>query len=218
VGAGPASLEDLVKVPPVFSGQTLEQLISINITNNGVQSPSCRTCNVKWTVAVEPKHLRAVYRSFSSEERAKNDWNMWFKRICKHFPDPACGHVHPNAGSMEGGTFYWTIRHHGWHSYWHNLMRDSKPAIDQLEAIEQSRFIFSLVRSHRRCLTSHSLQGTYAVSLIFVATSSALRTTDVSPRPTATHVQRAATTRAGGLQRGGAGAQPGGGHARLAAA
>ena len=155
VGAGPASLEDLVKAPPVFSGSSLEQLITVNISNK-LDSPPCRTCNVKWTVAVEPKHLRAVYRSFSSEERAKNDWNMWFQRLCKCFPDPACGHVHAQAGIMEGGTLFYTLHEYQWQNQWQNLMRESKPAIDQLEAIEQSRFIFSLVRSHRRCLTSYS--------------------------------------------------------------
>jgi hypothetical protein len=156
VGAGPASLEDLVKAPPVFSGNTLEQLISMIITNRpggGVRSPTCRTCKVQWTVTVEPKHLRTVYRSFSSEERAKNLWGEWFKRLCKCFPDPACGHVHPNAGS-EGETLFNTLHDHNWHGYWEGLMGESKHQLDQLEAIEQSRFIFSLVRSHRRCLTS----------------------------------------------------------------
>ena len=149
-----------MKAPPVFSGQTLEQLITSNITNTkwgSLHSPTCRTCRVNWTVTVEPKHLRAVYRSFSSEERAGNqEWREWFKRLCKCFPDPACGHVHVRAGSMEGGTLFYTVFEHQSHSSWLTLMSGSKAAIDQLEAIEQSRFIFSLVRSHRRCLTSYS--------------------------------------------------------------
>ena len=141
-----------MKAPPVFSGLTLEQRITV-IKNDGRLSPPCRDCKVRWTVTVEPKHLRTVYRSFSSEERAKNLWGDWVQRLCKCFPDPACGHVHAHAGSMEGGTLFCTLHNLHWNEYWENLVRLSKPAIDQLEVIEQSRFIFSLVRSHRRCLT-----------------------------------------------------------------
>jgi hypothetical protein len=171
-----------VKEPPLFSGETLEQLVTRHLTNNGRHRISCRTCNEAWTVNVEPKHLRAVYRSMSSEEREKGNWNGWLMEFCKCFPEPSCGHVHEAAGDIEGRTLFHTLHSCSFHNSWHQLLQQSKLAIDKLEVIEGSRFIFTLVRSHSAPCRVFDVASILSLSVVVVATSSAWRCTCGSPQ------------------------------------
>jgi hypothetical protein len=222
MGAGTTSLEDLVKAPTacLAADRTLQQFIEKD--NYVRDSPKCWYCyGWSWPdKMVKPRHIRAAYLSLSSKERAifaRNDELECTMRLCKYLPEPSCGHVHPAVQGCPaetdraGGTLFHSLRDHGWLDNWLNLLRFSKRALQpEIDELEQSRFILSLVRSHRRYLTLYSLQGTYAVSVVCIATSSALRRRWCRPKANTRHLRlRAAATLTGELQRSGAGAQPG---------